>query len=539
MKKRILLLVLLSYISLSIVGNSTGDMYRVWLSDKKGSEYTIQQPEKFLSQRCLDKRARYNIDVDASDLPLSADYIEQLKSKGCSIVVTSRWMNTAVVSTTDSMVIVSISKLPFVTKVERVKSASARSVAIVTPMPADGLYSSNAAPCATAAHSAFYGDSWQQIQMLNLDSLHLEGYYGEGVMIAVLDAGFPKIDVHPYINNSRIKGAYNFPQGRFSYSGGNNHGSSVLSCMASYIPGRYIGAAPEADYWLIVTEDYTCEVAVEEDYWAAGVEMADSIGVDIINSSLGYNTYDNPENDYTHDDLDGKTAFCSRVATLAAQKGLLVVSAAGNEYSTDWQKINVPSDAVGIMTVGSVNSDSTHSIFSSCGYTADGRVKPEVMAMGKGTRVIDHNGEIQYINGTSFSTPLISGAMACLWQTHPEWTAQELIDRVVKSASQYNRPDELYGYGIPNFYSVYRNSASVGHINASRQQLYVSGRMLYLPSLDEPATLAVYDTAGRMVMKTTVNPQDNTLNMQHLDRGIYIVYMQSRSERVACKVSIE
>lgn len=538
MKKRILLLILLSYMSLSIVGYGADYMYRVWLSDKKGSEYTIQQPEKFLSQRCLDKRARFNIAVDERDLPVSADYIGQLKSEGCSIVVTSRWMNTAVVSTSDSLVVVSISELPFVTKVERVKSPIKRSVEFTSPIAADGLYSS-AEPCATAGHSGFYGDSWQQIQMLNLDSLHLEGFYGEGMMIAVLDAGFPHIDIHPYIKNSHIKGTYNFPQGRFSYSGGNNHGSSVLSCMASYIPGRYIGAAPEADYWLIVTEDYTCEVAVEEDYWAAGVEMADSIGVDIINSSLGYNTYDNPENDYTHADLDGKTAFCSQVAALAARKGLLVVSAAGNEYSTDWQKINVPSDADGIMTVGSVNSDSTHSIFSSCGYTADGRVKPEVMAMGKGTRVIDHNGEIQYINGTSFSTPLISGAMACLWQTHPEWTAKQLIDFVVKSASQYNRPDELYGYGIPNFYAVYRNSASIGHINAARQQLYASGRMLYLPHLDAPATIAVYDTAGRMVMNTTVNPQDNTLSISHLERGIYIVYMQSRSERVACKVSIE
>ena len=538
MKRLLISLCFIGLISLNIMGQSSAK-YRIWLSDKAGSEYSIEHPEAFLSQKSIERRAKCRIDSTERDLHISTTYRQSIESLGTKIIVSSRWMNTAVIATDNKEILTKIEALPFVTKIECVQPSLKN---IKTDIPhhktrllQDESYLSR--PTNRAKKNPLYGMAWDQLHMINLDSLHQAGYYGKDITIAVLDAGFPDVDTHPYMKNIQIIGTHDFTQKAFSYSGV-SHGTTVLICMAAYAPGRYIGAAPEANYVLIVTEDNRGENSVEEDYWAAGVEMADSIGADIINSSLGYNTFDDPSQDYTTADLDGQTAFSTRIANIAAQKGLLVVSAAGNEYNNSWEKINVPSDAFGILTVGSVDVDGQHSFFSSIGNTTDGRIKPDVAAIGEGTYIINKDGSVSQTTGTSFSTPIISGALACLWQALPDLSAEELIDAVRKSSSQYHSPDSLIGYGIPNIYSIFCDISGVNDVYAQQEGIYATNGTLHIPHMEQQCSLSIYSTTGQVVHQQELATGQNTINIPHITKGIYIVTLTTKQQQIVRKIAI-
>ena len=308
------------------------------------------------------------------------------------------------------------------------------------------------------------GVTYEQLEMLGGNRLHRHGYRGKGMVIAVLDGGFMNADVIPAITKVRQLGFADFtlPINQESIFHGIDHGTMVLSTMAVNEPGMFMGTAPDAAYWLLRCEDTQTETMAEEDYWAAAVEFADSAGVDIINSSLGYHRFDDPSQNYDYCQLDGLSAMISRTASMLSRKGIILVNSAGNDGMGPWKKINVPADAMDIITVGAVSANGINAAFSSIGPTADGRVKPDVMAMGSPTSVITGRGIISKDIGTSFSAPLVAGMIACLWQAFPDKTALEIMEMVRNGGSRASCPDNIYGYGIPDFWSIYNKELRKG-----------------------------------------------------------------------------
>jgi len=417
-------------------------MFRIKLKNKGESGYSISNPEAFLSQRAIQRRAKQNIPVDPTDLPISEQYIHSIKNTGFEITAKSKWMNTVSVYCKDSLFIDQIKSLDFVEDILFVWKGDTATIKKGQPVMKKAQFIQKA--------DSIYGYGYEQINMLNGLFLHDNGYKGKGMEIAVIDAGYKNFKDILLLDNVFIKGIKDFVYQGENIFESSDHGLKVLSVMASNRPGIYIGTAPEAKYWLLRSEDGRSEYPVEEDYWVAAAEYADSVGVDVINTSLGYNNFHSPAKSYTHEDLDGKTAFISKAAEIAVSKGIFVESSAGNEGNGTWQKISVPADAENVLTVGSVKRDSLLSSFSSRGPTADLRIKPDVVALGSSINVIASTGDVEQSSGTSFSGPVMSGIAACLWQAFPELTNLEILNIIRKAADRYDNPDNDYGYGIPD-----------------------------------------------------------------------------------------
>jgi subtilisin family serine protease len=421
--------------------------FRLYLKDKGPSGYSIDRPEGFLSQDAIARRRKENIPIDESDLPISPAYLQRLASLGAQPVVTSKWLLTVVVECQDSALACRLQDLPIVDSLKWVWKGERN-----TPCPAPPD-TARLAP-SDAPQKETYGYAQKQLDMLNGIRLHQAGYRGKGMRVAVIDAGFMYADRMTVFDSIDLKGTYNVVSPGESVFLDDEHGTKVLSCLAANAPGVMVGAAPEASYWLIKSEDGRSEYPIEEDYWTAAVEFADSAGVQVISSSLGYFAFDPKQLSYQPSMLDGQTASISRAACKAAGKGLLLFLSAGNEGNGCWKTLTFPSDAKHVLTVGSITENKTRSAFSSLGYTADARVKPDVVALGTNCTVIDSSGSIRYASGTSFSTPIVAGLGVCLWQALPELNNLEIISRIQHSASQYNQPDTELGYGIPDLYQA-------------------------------------------------------------------------------------
>ena len=424
--------------------------YRLLLADKQGSHFSIDRPEEFLSAKALLRRARYGLSVDEYDLPVSEEYRAKLQALGLRIHVVSKWNNTVVVETNDTALLSDIRALPFVKAYRKVWTGCDTISASDNPVRYDDL------AIARDTLTDFYGYGQHQIEMLSAQRLHSAGFMGEGMTIAVLDGGFLNADVIPWLQTARILGTYNFVNRRRSVYAGASHGTSVLSCMATNVPQFFVGTAPSADYYLFQTEDGTSEQLVEEDNYVAALERADSLGVDVVTASLGYHYFDDPEMNHVYSEQDGLTAVNSFAASLAASRGMLVLNSAGNEGNDTWKKIGFPADAIDILTVGAVRADSVNTVFSSLGYTADGRVKPDVMAQGEATALLRSTGRMAKGNGTSYSTPVMCGAVTCLWQAHRDKSPQEIIKAVRASGHNVASPNEVYGYGIPDLWRAHK-----------------------------------------------------------------------------------
>lgn len=459
---RILLLLILTLSTLTVVPaegktrwrGQKQYVYRLYLRDKVGCGYSLDRPSHYLSPKAIERRKRQHLKVDSTDLPLSKVYLERLNVKGARIVGQSRWNNTVLVAAEDTTLLRLMSQLPFVKQGRHVWT-SPDSVSEQVKMHFHEQFN---------RWDSLRGDplgmARTQIEMLAGDRLHEIDLCGRGMTIAVLDGGFQNADRIPCLKSTRILGTRDFvtavsgsPAERFF--DGIDHGTKVLSALAAQAPEVLSGTAPEAGYWLLRCEDPQTEMPIEEDYWAMAAEFADSVGVDIINSSLGYNDYDKPFANYRLQDLDGVTSLISHTASLLAGKGIVLCSSAGNAGLGAWKKITVPADADNILTVGAVNQEGKNAPFASVGPTQDGRVKPDVVALGSGTSLISGRGTLVRDMGTSFSTPVVCGLVACLWQGLRHKTASEIIDLVRRSASQYETPDNILGYGIPDFWQAY------------------------------------------------------------------------------------
>ena len=422
--------------------------YRVTLRDKAQTEYSLQRPEEFLSAKALERRARQGISVDSTDLPVCRTYIDKVKELGARIVVTGKWENFITVSCNDTTVMDAVAALPFVRSVEQVWKVPASAL---TPK-ADKRDSLVNHP---AIHpDSIYGTAITQIAMSRGDELHKAGFRGEGMTIAVIDAGYHNVDRITAMRNIRIRGTRDFVEpGSDIYAKG-SHGMSVLSCMAMNMPNVMTGTAPEASYWLLRSEDERSEQPVEQDYWAAAVEFADSVGVDVLNTSLGYYVYDDPAQNLRLRDLDGQHQLMSRQASRIADKGMILVCSAGNAGMESWKKITTPGDADNVLTVGAIDKRGVLAPFSSIGNTQDGRIKPDVVAVGLGSDVMRTNGNTGHANGTSFASPIMCGMVACLWQACPDLTAKEVIALVRRVGDRADAPDNIYGYGVPDLWKA-------------------------------------------------------------------------------------
>ena len=437
---------------ISAMALNAGESYcfRVYLKDKGVSEKATASPETFLSQEAIDRRIKRNVEITLSDAPINVSSIETILATGCRLVTQSKWMSTIVVECEDSILVDQLKALSMVDSVQCVWYGTDR-------LQADLCSDDKTRLQPTAIKLPHeYGYAEQQIEMLNGNLLHEMGHLGQGMRVAVIDAGFLNVDRIRAFTYMQLIGTHNIVFPGHSVFCDDDHGTKVLSCLTANLPGLAIGTAPEASYLLIKSEDIRTEFPIEEDFWAAAAEYADSVGVDVITSSLGYYNFDDSTKNYAFSDLDGRTAFVTQVAEIAAEKGMLLFCSAGNEGNLKWEKITFPSDASNILAVGSITTDYERSSFSSTGFTADFRVKPDVVALGSGTAVIGSDGDVRYANGTSFATPVVAGLGVCLWQALPWLTNKEIIELIRQTASQANQPDVEKGYGIPDFYKAYR-----------------------------------------------------------------------------------
>lgn len=423
--------------------------YRISLKDKVGTAYTVDRPEEFLSPRSLERRTRQGIRVTETDLPVSKVYVNAIRDKGVDIVVTGKWNNTVTVECADTLLAKEIAVLPFVSKVEKVWVS-------LDSVPARNKNRKKGITNKLSKTDNYYGPAYRQIQIHKGDSLHSAGFRGEGIIIAVIDGGFYNADAIRALKDIKLLGTRDFANPASDIYAENNHGMKVLSCMAANKPYTMVGTAPEASYWLLRSEDMDSEQLVEQDYWAAAIEFADSAGVDVVNTSLGYRAFEDPSLNYQYRDLDGKHSLMSRTAGMAADKGIVVVTSAGNEGAKSWKKITPPADADNVITVAAVDSSLVNATFSSVGNTADGRIKPDVSALGMQSVVLDVNGTVSRSNGTSFASPTLCGLVACLWQACPQLTAKELIELVRESGDRATYPDNVFGYGIPDMWAIYK-----------------------------------------------------------------------------------
>ncbi len=425
--------------------------YRIGLRDKAETTYTLSNPSAYLSERALERRMKQGLSVDSTDLPVCRSYVDALAGKGARPISESKWNNTVVVQVSDTSIIDRIALLPFVRTIRKVWTSP-------DSIPARNADRKKEVTNKVKKGDNYYGDAWRQIAVHQGDSLHAAGFRGKGMQIAVIDAGFYNADEISVFKGMDLLGTRDFVNPRSDIYAENYHGMKVLSCLAANRPHVLVGTAPEAAYWLLRSEDDDTEQLVEEDYWAEALEFADSVGVDVVNTSLGYYEFDDKAMNYRYRDLDGHCSLMSHSASLAADKGLVVVCSAGNSGRGAWKKITPPADAEHVITVGAVNRELVNADFSSVGNTIDGRVKPDVMAVGVYAAVAGTDGTVSYANGTSFASPILCGLVACFWQACPWLTARQVVEAVQNAGDRKEYPDNIFGYGIPDIWKAYQTA---------------------------------------------------------------------------------
>jgi serine protease AprX len=521
-------------------------------ADKNNSPFSLQRPQEFLSTKAINRRTKQKINLTTRDLPVNPAYLAALRQAGATVLYPLRWFNACVVTCNDAS-FNAIRQLAFV------KSAKQLATTIKTQdEPALLQFEAHKAPTNQASSSRTeqeYGNSLRQAAMIGLNDMHAAGYTGKGMTIAVFDSGFPNVDInkattYPLMN---ILGTHNFVYQTSNVYGFDaaGHGTNVLSILAAYRPQQLIGSAYEASYYLFITEDVRGQLddPIEETNWAAAAERADSLGVDIINSSLGYNYFNNPAFTYNQTALDGKTSLISKAATLCASVGMLVVSSAGNLFEREWTKIKMPADADSILTVGSVDTNNNWVTSSLQGNTTDGRVKPDVAALGSGVVYAAPFG-VTTGAGTSYAAPLITGLAAGLWQANPNKTNMEIIYSIRRSASIFQSPNTQIGYGIPS-YKKAMTIVSAAEDNLEQQGISIfpnpTTDKFYLQFdpqyLNTTCQLSLIDFTGKIVWHSQLLVMQSKapiiLPKNSLVNGIYLLQINTKQGKITKKLLIQ
>ncbi len=552
------------FLSLQFSFAQNSKTYLVIFKDKNNSSFSVSEPSKFLSEKSIARRQKQNIGIKESDLPVNSNYINLVKEIGVIVKSQSKWLNAITISTNDESKLLSIKEFPFVksialtaypvvSKIHSTKFdvSNVQSIRknIVTLSGVDGGKS--------ASSVLNYGPSFFQADQINIDCMHDLGFMGQGMTIAVLDAGFFKADSLPAFDslrmNNQLLGCRDFVIGDTMVFEDFPHGMNVLSCMVGNLPGQLVGTATKAKYWLLRTEDAFTETLQEEINWLVGAEFADSVGADVINSSLGYSKFDGGIGDHYYSDMDGNTTIITNAADWAASVGIFVTTSAGNSGGPPWFKITAPADADSALTVGAVDSAGVIAGFSSRGLTFDGRIKPNTCARGVQTVIAANTGGITTSGGTSFSSPVTAGAVACLWQANPSANIIDLIYAIQASASQALSPDSIYGYGIPNFCkadSILTFILNVNQLNATDENPlsvypnpFNSNFVIeFYSATKETVLIELYDVAGRKIISQEQSVSANTKNkfslsdISTLSKGIYTLRLINSDKTYFSKI---
>ncbi|GAB3527168.1 S8 family serine peptidase [Pontibacter brevis] len=518
----------------------------VYFTDKNNTPYSISNPLQFLSLKALERRQRQNIPLTHRDLPVNPAYVAGLKALEVTVWYTSRWFNAAVVQCSDAKM-QEIEALSYVRSSRTLNRIALKTEARQHVKQEVEELVSTSSRTKVSLESSDYGPAFHQADMLGADALHAAGYAGEGMTIAVFDAGFPAVNTldafsHLFQNN-QLKGTFDFVQKQQNVFGADAHGTAVLSTMAAYAPGKIIGTAYAANYLLLRTEEAASEHNIEEINWLLAAEYADSAGADVINSSLGYTTFDSPSTSYTYSDMDGNTALVSKAADMAAATGILVVVSAGNEGARTWRYISAPADADSVLAVGAVDSLGVKAAFSSFGPTADGQVKPDVVALGQRAYVLTRTGAVVQANGTSFAAPIMAGFVTSLWQANYSKTNMQMIQLVRQMGSNATSPGNSTGYGIPDYANVLTSLPQL----PLKGTAYISN-----PVKEEAIVLAlnqnwwrqslevqVLDATGKQVFRQFIPSaqaeQALHLQPQQLKAGLYLCRLRSGSRVITLR----
>jgi len=509
----------------------------VYFTDKENVSESIANPISILTQRALDRKERHGIIIDERDVPVNENYISLIKAEdNVTVLAKSKWNNCIYVRGTLEG-IQNLETLNFVSDIvfaDRSLNTKKETLPFIKNDP-------KVEPSRT---SFTYGATLNQTTQLNVQPLHENDFTGNGVIIAVMDSGFPSVDTQAGFKRTRDAGklldGYDFvnrEEDEFAFQG-SSHGTRVLSDIVGFIQDQFVGTAPDASVYCFITEESGDESPAEESYWVEAAERADSLGVDVINTSLGYRTFEDSRYDYTYEDMDGETTFISRGATLAFQKGIMVVTSAGNSGAG---MISAPADSPGVLTVGAIDANEVIASFSSIGPSSDGRVKPDVVAQGRSSAVIDQNGNITTNNGTSFSSPIMAGAVASYMGAFPELTNAQVLQNIRAVSDRFTNPSTSYGYGLPDFGLLYDNSLSnaeyafakayVAFPNPVNDQLTI-----VLPEDISQAEIVAYTLSGQRVLSARVSLDQTTIDMSKIQSGIYIAEIISGTDRQTIKI---
>ena len=502
----------------------------VYFNAKPNSQQYLDNPLTMLTQRALDRRTTQNIPLDVNDVPIYEPYISQVENaSGITIYAASKWLNAVHVRGGQSE-IRNLTTFSFVSRIEfadkllntPAKNTLSKPIKKVNKtMETDVVFN--------------YGNSANQIQMLNGHLLHQQNYTGSGKIIAIMDGGYPGVDsASPFArlrNNNQILGGYDFVNRSTDFYTGISHGTMVLSTMGGFQDGQLVGTAPDASYYLFITEDGNNEGPLEESLWVEAAEEADRLGVDIINTSLGYSVFDNPNYSHTYEDMNGTTTFISRGLNVASSRGMVCVVSAGNEGNGEWYYITAPADATGALTVGAVNRLRNYATFSSHGPSSDGRVKPDVVAQGQASVLSNTEGNIVTASGTSFSGPIIAGMVASFWQALPNKTNVEIMQLIRESASIYSNPNDELGYGIPDFSEALASALGVTGFSDDQIKVYPNPANGFVsvafPSAFQNGNMTLYNALGQKVKDQKLNTQNQNVSLDQFKAGIYLYKIEA------------
>ena len=505
----------------------------VYFKDKPNAQTFLNNPLSFLSQRAIDRRDRQNVSISIQDVPVEETYISSVKnSNGIVVKAISKWLNAVHVFGLETDIL----NLQNLASVDSIQFAN-KNIGVINPpnTTSNKVFKINKFAANTVSN---YGVATNQVTMLGVEKFHNANIEGQGMQIAIIDAGFYGVNTagafaHLLDNddvNGEILGGYDFVNNSedFYINTGTTHGTQVLSTIAAIKENEFIGTAPKASFYLFVTEDNANETPLEESLWVQAAEQADSLGVDIINTSLGYSEFDENKYNYTYADMDGETTFITRGANIAAQKGMVMVNSIGNSGNDTWRYLTAPADAKNIISVGAVDANENIVGFSSFGPSADNRVKPETLALGGNVFVVNENDEVVVSNGTSFSGPIIAGAVACLWEMYPNKTSLEIRQMVMENSKDYLNPTDQRGFGVlnmnnlasqllfdspyiePPFYIIQGNHSIYIQLNKSYNEVSVQ----------------VFSTLGNFLANEKLTKNHTGFFIENISPGIYYIKYQ-------------
>jgi hypothetical protein len=564
MTKKIVFLFAFVLITSAVFSQKSATKFVVKFTDKNNSPYSISNPSAYLSTRALTRRTVQNITIKTNDLPVNPAYIDSIRNTGVTIIEASKWMNCVIITNVSPTAMTKINTFPFVQQLDSVaktKKSRTEKDKLKNGYPKNKnmqVAEDQGTKSATKEITTYnYGLGYNQIHMLCGDALHGQGFDGNEMVIAVIDAGFQNADTMKIFDslwvNGQILGTRDFvnPGGNVFASGISTHGMMVLSTIGGNLPGQLVGTAPKAKYWLIRSEDAPTEFFIEEYNWSCSAEFADSVGADVINSSLGYTVFDDGNHDHNYGQLDGNIGIATIAADIASSKGLIVVNSAGNSGNSPWHFIGIPADGDSVLTIGAVDAFENFAAFSSFGPTSDGRIKPNVMSQGEQSAVASAwGGGVVTGNGTSFSSPIMAGMVACLWQANPTMNNMQIIHAIEQSASLFNNPNDSMGYGIPNFCLANLILSGIPIHNFDNEQLvnvfpspFRNSIYLVFNSNDsQTVNIELLDVNGKSVYRKLNQPRNIGMNyfsinnLGDLASGIYVVRVSSKNKVFSSKV---